>query len=198
MKKFRILVSTIIPLPMEDIDTDQIIPSRFLKESNRKIYSKNLFVDWRYNKDGSINKDFILNNKKLRGKILLSGRNFGCGSSREHAVWSILDYGFQAIISSFFADIFKENSLNNGLLPVEVSDFFLKKLFDFTKNNPQAKIKIDLINQQVVIIDTKEYEHFHIHPYKKTCFLYGYDDLDFLVGMKKEIEDFEKKRKISF
>ncbi|WP_185850338.1 3-isopropylmalate dehydratase small subunit [Blattabacterium cuenoti] len=193
MKKFKKLISYVIPLRIEDVDTDQIIPARFLKEVKREGLGKNLFKDWRYNNDGSLNKTFILNNPNFSGNILLTGRNFGCGSSREHAVWSIIDYGFRVIISSFFADIFKENALNNGLLLVEVSNNFLKKLFSTIENEPKKKIKVDLLNQKVIIEDTEEFEEFYIHPYRKKCFLNGYDDIDFLVSLKKEIEIFEKK-----
>ncbi|WP_185869571.1 3-isopropylmalate dehydratase small subunit [Blattabacterium cuenoti] len=191
MKKFTILISQVVPISIEDIDTDQIIPARFLKKTKREEYGKNLFIDWR-----KINKDFILNNPNFYGKILLTGRNFGCGSSREHAAWSIYDYGFRVVISSFFADIFKENAMNNGLLVVEVSNFFLQKLFNIVEKNPKTKIKVDLINQKVLIIKTKEFEKFNIHPYKKNCFLNGYDDIDFLVSLKKEVEIFEKNRGI--
>ncbi|WP_185859267.1 3-isopropylmalate dehydratase small subunit [Blattabacterium cuenoti] len=195
MKKFTMLTSQAIPLPIEDIDTDQIIPARFLKEIKREECGKNLFIDWRYRKDGSLNEDFILNNSNFSGKILLSGRNFGCGSSREHAAWAIYDYGFRVVISSFFADIFRENALNNGLLTVEVSDFFLKKLFDTIDKNPKIKIKVDLINQKVTIMETGEIDKFYIHPYKKNCFLNGYDDIDFLFSIKKDVKNFEKNRK---
>ncbi|WP_185855477.1 3-isopropylmalate dehydratase small subunit [Blattabacterium cuenoti] len=198
MKKLKVIISRIVPLYIDDIDTDQIIPARFLKEFKRKVYAKNLFIDWKYKKNGLINKDFILNNPNFKGKILLSGRNFGCGSSREHAVWALLDYGFRVIISSFFADIFKENALNNGLLPVEISDVFVKKLFNITKKNPKIKVKVDLLNQKISIINTKEINTFYIHPYKKYCFINGYDDIDFLVSMKKEIEIFERKKKYIF
>ncbi|WP_185864425.1 3-isopropylmalate dehydratase small subunit [Blattabacterium cuenoti] len=193
MKKFTTLISCVIPLHVEDIDTDQIIPSRFLKEVKREELGKNLFKDWRYNNDGSLNKYFILNNRNFSGKILLTGRNFGCGSSREHAVWSILDYGFKVVISSYFADIFKENALNNGLLTVEVSNNFLQKLFFLIEKKPKTKIKVDLLNQKIFIQSTEEFEEFYIHPYRKKCFINGYDDIDFLVSIKKEIEIFEKK-----
>ncbi|WP_041936670.1 3-isopropylmalate dehydratase small subunit [Blattabacterium sp. (Blattella germanica)] len=195
MKKFTMLISQAIPLPIEDIDTDQIIPARFLKEIKREECGKNLFIDWRYKKDGSLNKDFVFNNSNFFGKILLSGRNFGCGSSREHAAWSLYDYGFRVIISSFFADIFRENALNNGLLTVEVSKCFLNKLFDIINKNPRTQIKVDLINQKVTIMETGEFYQFYIHPYKKNCFLNGYDDIDFLVSIKKDVEYFEKNRK---
>ncbi|WP_185857913.1 3-isopropylmalate dehydratase small subunit [Blattabacterium cuenoti] len=195
MKKFTILISQVVPLFIEDVDTDQIIPARFLKEIKRKECGKNLFMDWRYQKDGSLNKNFILNNSNFHGKILLSGRNFGCGSSREHAAWSIFDYGFRVIISSFFADIFKENALNNGLLTVEVSKCFLIKLFNVVEKDPKVKIKVDLINQKVTILKTREFDTFYIHPYKKNCFIHGYDDIDFLVSIKNDVENFEKNRK---
>ncbi|WP_185865973.1 3-isopropylmalate dehydratase small subunit [Blattabacterium cuenoti] len=195
MRKFTMLTSQAIPLPIEDIDTDQIIPARFLKEIKREECGKNLFIDWRYRKDGSLNEDFILNNSNFSGKILLSGRNFGCGSSREHAAWAIYDYGFKVVISSFFADIFRENALNNGLLTVEVSENFLKILFETIGKNPKIKIKVDLINQKVSIMETGEFDKFYMHPYKKNCFLNGYDDIDFLVSIRKDVENFEKNRK---
>ncbi|WP_185861230.1 3-isopropylmalate dehydratase small subunit [Blattabacterium cuenoti] len=195
MEKLTMFISQAVPLFIEDVDTDQIIPARFLKEIKREKCVKNIFMDWRYKKNGSLNKDFILNNSNFHGKILLSGRNFGCGSSREHAVWAIFDYGFRVIISSFFADIFKENALNNGLLPVEVSEYFLKKLFYTVEKNPKTKIKIDLINQKITIIETGEFHKFYIHPYKKNCFINGYDDIDFLISIKNDVETFEKNRK---
>ncbi|WP_185856015.1 3-isopropylmalate dehydratase small subunit [Blattabacterium cuenoti] len=198
MKKFTVLTSKVIPLSMVDIDTDQILPARFLKETKREECVKNIFRDWRYEKDGSLKKDFILNNSIFSGKILLSGRNFGCGSSREHAVWAIYDYGFKVVISSFFADIFKENALNNGLLTVEVSELFLKKLFDIIENKPHTNIQVNLIKQIVKIVETGEFEKFYIHPYKKNCFLNGYDDIDFLVSIKTDIVAFEKNRKSVF
>ncbi|AGD97982.1 3-isopropylmalate/(R)-2-methylmalate dehydratase small subunit [Blattabacterium sp. (Blatta orientalis) str. Tarazona] len=194
MKKFTVIISKAIPLPVEDIDTDQIIPARFLKETKREEYGKNLFRDWRYSNDGSLKKDFILNNPLFSGKILLSGRNFGCGSSREHAAWALFDYGFQVVISSFFADIFKENALNNGLLTVEISEKFLKNLFDLVNKKPDTNIKVDLIEQLITIMETGISEKFSIHPYKKNCFINGYDDIDFLVSIKKDIENFRKKR----
>jgi 3-isopropylmalate dehydratase, small subunit len=190
------LVSQGVPLSIEDVDTDQIIPARFLKEIKREECGKNLFIDWRYHQDGSLNKNFILNNTNFHGEILLSGRNFGCGSSREHAAWAILNYGFRVIISSFFADIFKENALNNGLLTVEVSEYFLKKLFHVVEKNPKTKIKIDLMNQKVIILETGKFDVFYMHPYKKNCFINGYDDIDFLISIKDDVEIFEKNRKL--
>ncbi|WP_185857280.1 3-isopropylmalate dehydratase small subunit [Blattabacterium cuenoti] len=195
MKKFTTLISQAVPLFIEDVDTDQIIPARFLKKIEPEECGKNLFMDWRYQKDGSLNKNFILNDSNFHGKILLSGRNFGCGSSREHAVWAIFYYGFRVIISSFFADIFKENALNNGLLVVEVSEYFLNKLFNAVEKNPKIQIKVDLINQKVTIIKTGEFDKFHIHPYKKNSFIYGYDDIDFLISIKDNVENFEKNRR---
>ena len=196
MKKLTMLVSQGVPLSIEDVDTDQIIPARFLKEIKREECGKNLFIDWRYHQDGSLNKNFILNNTNFHGEILLSGRNFGCGSSREHAAWAILNYGFRVIISSFFADIFKENALNNGLLTVEVSEYFLKKLFHVVEKNPKTKIKIDLMNQKVIILETGKFDVFYMHPYKKNCFINGYDDIDFLISIKDDVEIFEKNRKL--
>ncbi|WP_341664705.1 3-isopropylmalate dehydratase small subunit [Blattabacterium cuenoti] len=195
MKKFTMLISQVVPLSIEDVDTDQIIPARFLKEIRRKECVKNIFMDWRYKKDGSLNKNFILNNSNFHGKILLSGRNFGCGSSREHAVWGLFDYGFRVIISSFFADIFKENALNNGLLTIEVSKSFLKELFHSVENNPKIQIKVDLINQKITILKIGKFEKFHIHPYKKNCLINGYDDIDFLISIKDDVKNFEKNRK---
>ncbi|WP_185866550.1 3-isopropylmalate dehydratase small subunit [Blattabacterium cuenoti] len=193
MKKFTVITSKAIPLPVEDIDTDQIIPARFLKETKREECGKNLFRDWRYSNDGSLKKDFILNNPLFSGKILLSGRNFGCGSSREHAAWALFDYGFQVVISSFFADIFKENALNNGLLTVEISEKFLQNLFNLVNKKPETNIKVDLIEQLITIMEVGISEKFYIHPYKKNCFINGYDDIDFLVSIKNDIENFEKK-----
>ncbi|WP_185873268.1 3-isopropylmalate dehydratase small subunit [Blattabacterium cuenoti] len=188
MDKFKILTSTVIPIPIDNIDTDQIIPSRYLKKVDNIGYGKYLFIDWRKNY-----RNFILNNNNFCGSILLSGKNFGCGSSREHAVWAIIDYGFKVVISSSFADIFKDNALNNGLLTVEVSNFFLKRLFDLIILDNKIKIKIDLFNQIISIIKTNENEYFYIHPYKKNCFLNGYDDIDFLLSIKDDIINFEKK-----
>ncbi|WP_185852106.1 3-isopropylmalate dehydratase small subunit [Blattabacterium cuenoti] len=195
MKRLTMLISQVVPLFIEDVDTDQIIPARFLKEIDREKCGKNLFMDWRYQKDGSLNKNFILNDSNFHGKILLSGRNFGCGSSREHAAWAIFYYGFRVIISSFFADIFKENALNNGLLVVEVSEHFLNKLFNVVEKNPKIQIKVDLIDQKVTILKTGEFDKFHIHPYKKNSFIHGYDDIDFLISIKNDVENFEKNRR---
>lgn len=197
--KFTLLKSTAIPLPIENIDTDQIIPARFLKATTREGFGENLFCDWRYNLTSgsspddkgvkSINKDFVLNNPSYSGKILIAGKNFGCGSSREHAAWAIYDFGFRVVISSFFADIFKNNALNNGLLPVVVSDSYLKKLFDAIQQNPKTEIVVDLTNQSVSL--NGQEEHFEINRYKKTCMINGYDDIDYLLSLNKEIREFD-------
>ncbi|XOD67866.1 MAG: 3-isopropylmalate dehydratase small subunit [Flavobacteriales bacterium Tduv] len=191
MEKFITLNSTAVPLPIENIDTDQIIPARFLKATTREGFGENLFRDWRFESDGHTKKDFSLNNSTYRGEILVAGRNFGCGSSREHAAWAILDYGFRSVVSSFFADIFKGNALNNGLLPVEVSEKFLQKIFKTIDGDPTIRIQIDLKKQTITFEGNQE--NFDIHSYKKTCLIHGYDDLDFLVNIKDEIERFEKK-----
>jgi 3-isopropylmalate/(R)-2-methylmalate dehydratase small subunit len=187
--KFRKLTSTAVPLPNENVDTDQIIPARFLKATTREGFGENLFRDWRYDSNGNPNADFVLNNDAFNGKILIAGKNFGCGSSREHAAWAIYDYGFRVVISSFFADIFKNNALNNGLLPVVVSDEFLKTLLTTTENNPSTQITVDLENQVVECNGQKE--QFEINPYKKSCMINGYDDIDYLLSLKEEIKQFE-------
>jgi len=191
MEKFQRLSSRGVPLTIENIDTDQIIPARFLK--NSKGFGKNIFRDWRFNTEGKIKKDFVLNNSLFLGKILISGRNFGCGSSREHAIWAILDYGFRVVISSFFADIFKENALNNGLLPIEISEFYLNNIFETVIKYPKSIINVDLENQNVFF--ENHTEKFNINYYKKTCFLHGYEDIEYLANLKKEIEFFEIGRK---
>ena len=184
------LTSTFVPLPAENIDTDQIIPARFLKATTKDGFGKNLFRDWRYiNDDDTKPKpDFVLNQPQYKGEILVAGKNFGCGSSREHAAWSILDYGFRAVVSSFFADIFKNNALNNGVLPVTVSDDFLQKIF---QQSTKAELTINLDQQTVTINTTGEQESFEINSYKKTCLLNGYDDIDYLLNNLSEIEKFE-------
>ena len=191
MEKFTTIQTTAVPLNMEDVDTDQIIPARFLKATTREGFGDNLFRDWRYNNDNTLREDFVLNNKNYSGKILVVGKNFGCGSSREHAAWAIHDYGFKVVVSSFFADIFKNNALNNGLLPVVVSPDFSQKLFLEIEKNPSTEIKIDLENQEIEILSTQEKESFDINPYKKTCMINGYDDIDFLLSLKDKIETFE-------
>ncbi len=192
----KVIQSAAVPIDLENIDTDQIIPARFLKATTKEGFGKNLFRDWRYENDDE-NKPvqgFALNNKIYAGKILVAGKNFGCGSSREHAAWAIKDYGFDAVVSSFFADIFKNNALNNFLLPVQISDEFLSILFDAIKKDPMAEIEINLEQQYIKIISTGEQENFDINQYKKTCLLNGYDDIDYLLSMKKEIEQFETAR----
>jgi 3-isopropylmalate/(R)-2-methylmalate dehydratase small subunit len=198
MEKFTQLKSTAVPLPIEDIDTDQIIPARFLKATTREGFGENLFRDWRYYSDGSPKPDFILNNTLYRGSILVTGRNFGCGSSREHAAWAIADYGFKAVVSSFFADIFKGNALNNGLLPVTVSEEFLHKIFTSIEHNPAVPLEINLENQSIAISHTSDIAIFEMDPYKKICLMNGYDDIDFLLSQKDIIRTFEEKRTFTF
>ncbi len=193
MKKFTTLQSSAVLLVNENIDTDQIIPARFLKATDREGFGMNLFRDWKFHKNGEINEEFALNDPSYSGSILVAGNNFGCGSSREHAAWALSDYGFKVIVSSFFADIFKGNALNNGLLPVQVSEVFLKTLFQKIKDNPKTEIEIHLINQNISIKGTALSENFEIDPYKKTCLVNGYDDIDFLVASINKIEAFETK-----
>jgi len=194
--KFSVIKSPAVPLPVENVDTDQIIPARFLKAVERKGFGDNLFRDWRYNKDGSPKADFPLNDPKFSGKILIGGKNFGSGSSREHAAWAIYDYGFRVVVSSFFADIFKNNALNNGLLPVVVSPEFLEKTFETIEKNPNAEFEVDLEEQTFTNLSTGESEKFEINPYKKHCLKNGLDDIDYLVKMKDEIETFEADKQI--
>lgn len=189
MQALTKITSTATPLAIENIDTDQIIPARFLKSINREGFGDNLFRDWRYNNDGSEKKDFSLNNPKYTGEILIAGNNFGCGSSREHAAWSLSDYGFRVIVSSYFADIFKTNALNNGVLPIMVSKEYLSYLFNEVESNPDIKIEVDVEQQSITINNQKE--HFDLDPYKKICLLNGYDDIDFLIAKKDAIESFE-------
>ncbi len=193
MKAFTVLKSRFVPLPIENIDTDQIIPARFLKATTRDGFGKNLFRDWRYiNDDENQPKpDFVLNQPQYTGEILVAGKNFGCGSSREHAAWSILDYGFRAVVSSFYADIFKNNALNNGVLPVQVTDDFLQEIFS---HGNETTLTIDLKEQTITIDKTGRSEKFDINDYKKTCMLNGYDDIDYLLSIKKDIEEYEHSR----
>ncbi|MBL7783749.1 MAG: 3-isopropylmalate dehydratase small subunit [Saprospiraceae bacterium] len=186
--------STAVPLENENVDTDQIIPARFLKATSRDGFGKNLFRDWRFNNDDDAQPkaDFVLNSPVFNGKILVAGKNFGCGSSREHAAWALKDYGFDAVVSSFFADIFKNNALNNFLLPVQVSDAFVQNLFDTIQKNPAAEIDIQLENQTITNVSTGEQAHFDINAYKKTCFINGYDDIDYLLSIREEIEAHER------
>ncbi len=194
MEKFITLTDTAVPLEIENIDTDQIIPARFLKVTDKAGFGDNLFRDWRFDQNGNPNKDFGLNNQKYKGSILVTGDNFGCGSSREHAAWALKAYGFKVIVSSYFADIFKGNALNNGLLPVQVSPGFLKKLFRVIDENPSAEIKTNLENQKIEISGTGESEKFDIDPYKKTCLINGFDDIDYLVSKIDSIKKFEEKQ----
>ncbi|MBE7174780.1 MAG: 3-isopropylmalate dehydratase small subunit [Mucilaginibacter polytrichastri] len=191
-KIFQKSTSPAVPLPVENIDTDQIIPARFLKATTREGFGDNLFRDWRYNADQSPKPDFVLNNPKYTGNILVAGKNFGCGSSREHAAWAIQDYGFDVVVSSFFADIFKGNALNNGLLPVQVSDTFLHALFDAIHTDPQTQITVDLEAQTIRIEKSGTEESFEINPYKKACLINGYDDIDYILSQRESIEKFEK------
>ena len=191
MEKFKTLQSTAIPLAIENIDTDQIIPARFLKATDRKGFGNNVFKDWRYNKDETINDNFIFNNPTYNGQILVAGDNFGCGSSREHAAWALSDFGFKVIVSSFFADIFKGNALNNGLLPVQVSKDFLKILLEEITKNPKTKLTVNLEDQSILIDGTSNIEYFEIDAYKKTCMINGYDDIDYLISKKETITAFE-------
>ncbi|WP_158797798.1 3-isopropylmalate dehydratase small subunit [Pedobacter sp. L105] len=192
MKKFEKLTSAIVPLNIENIDTDQIIPARFLKATTREGFGENLFRDWRYNGDNTLKLDFVLNDPTYSGQILVAGKNFGCGSSREHAAWAIQDAGFDVVISSFFADIFKGNALNNGLLPVQVSDDFLSAIFAAVAANHKAQLNVDLENQTVTIADTGESTGFEINAYKRSCLIHGYDDIDFILNQKHLIQEFEQ------
>ncbi len=194
-QKFDVIISTCIPLPLENVDTDQIIPARFLKATTRdeKFFGDNLFRDWRYNADGTLNKDFVLNNPAYSGSILVAGKNFGSGSSREHAAWAIAGYGFRVVVSSFFADIHKNNELNNFVLPVVVSEEFLAELFASINDNPQTEVKVDLPNQTIINLSSGNSEYFEINGYKKHCLMNGLDDIDFLVANHDKIELWEKK-----
>ncbi|MBS1682438.1 MAG: 3-isopropylmalate dehydratase small subunit [Bacteroidetes bacterium] len=188
--KFIKLTSTVVPIQIENIDTDQIIPARFLKATTRDGFGDNLFRDWRFDSNGEPIKDFVLNTSVYAGKILVAAKNFGCGSSREHAAWAIHDFGFRVVVSSFFADIFKNNALNNGLLPVTVSESFLKKLFLVIEKNPKTEVVVDLENQSIAF--NSEQESFEINAYKKTCLMNGYDDIDFLLSIKDDIRIFDR------
>ncbi len=194
MEKFETLTSTCVPVPFEDVDTDQIIPARFLKATTREGFGDNLFRDWRYDAEGEPVPGFVLNNPTYTGKVLVAGRNFGCGSSREHAAWAIADYGFRVVVSSFFADIFKNNALNNGLLPVQVSEEFLQDLFSEIEKNPETEVRVSLDEEQISVPALGKKESFEINPYKKYCLQNGYDDIDFLLSKRNEIEAFENAR----
>ena len=191
-QKFNIITSTCVPLPLENVDTDQIIPARFLKATTREGFGENLFRDWRNNPDGSVNKDFVLNNPTYGGEILVAGKNFGSGSSREHAAWAIADYGFRVVVSSFFADIHKNNELNNFVLPVVVSESFLKELFDSISSDPKTEVEVNLPEQTITNKATGRNEHFEINAYKKHCLMNGLDDIDYLLSQKAETEAWEE------
>lgn len=189
-EKFTTLKSTAVPLPIENIDTDQIIPARFLKATTREGFGENLFRDWRYDGEGNPKADFVLNDSRYKGKILVAGKNFGCGSSREHAAWALADFGFRVVVSSFFADIFKNNALNNAVLPVTVSDEFLHKALRAIETNPATELSVDLETQTITLEDGAS-ETFDINPYKKTCLMNGYDDIDYLLSLRDEIRKYE-------
>jgi 3-isopropylmalate/(R)-2-methylmalate dehydratase small subunit len=197
-KQINIIRSTAVPLNIENVDTDQIIPARFLKATSREGFGKNLFRDWRFNNDDEqqLRQNFVLNNPTYSGKILVAAKNFGCGSSREHAAWAIKDYGFDVVVSSFFADIFKNNALNNFLLPVTVTESFLQKLFATIEQDPKAEVEVNLQEQAIKIISSGEKQDFDINNYKKTCLLNGYDDIDYLLSIKEDIIQYEKENSI--
>lgn len=197
-QKFDIIVSRCVPLPLENVDTDQIIPARFLKATDKEGFGENLFRDWRYDKEGNPVKEFVLNDPTYSGCILVAGKNFGSGSSREHAAWAIAGYGFRVVVSSFFADIHKNNELNNFVLPVVVSEPFLARLFASIEENPKMEVKVDLPNQTITNLATGESERFEINAYKKECLMSGYDDIDYLLSKKNLIEDYESKRDMTW
>lgn len=192
--KFNVLTSTVVPLPTENVDTDQIIPARFLKATEREGFGDNLFRDWRYDKEGNPKPDFVLNDPTYSGKILVAGKNFGSGSSREHAVWAIYDYGFRCVVSSFFADIFKNNCLNIGVLPVTVSAEFVEKIFSSVEKDPKTEVEVDIENQTITLLATGESETFDINAYKKENMKNGFDDIDYLLNIKDEIMAFAQTR----
>ena len=196
--KFDILEATCVPLPFENVDTDQIIPARFLSATSREGFGENLFRDWRFDKSGDLKKEFILNNPGYQGEVLVAGKNFGCGSSREHAVWAITGHGFRAVVSSFFADIFRNNSLNNGLLPVVVPEKYLEDLLKIITDNPGTRIRIDLPNQQFSILPDGEPVKFEINPYKKECLMKGLDDIDYLLSIRDIIKAFELRNALKY
>ena len=194
MEKLINIESSCVPVNIENVDTDQIIPARFLKATDREGFGDNLFRDWRYDKEGNPKPDFPLNNPKYKGQILVAGKNFGSGSSREHAAWAVADAGFKVVVSSFFADIFKGNALNNGILPVQVSEVFLKSLFEKIEHNPDLQIAVDLEKQVIKTVGNGMAEHFEINEYKKGCLMNGFDDIDYLLNIKEEILAFENAR----
>lgn len=193
-EKLNILESTCVPLPLENIDTDQIIPARFLSATSREGFGDNLFRDWRYTKNGELNKDFVLNNTTYSGKILVAGKNFGCGSSREHAVWAVCDYGFRVVISSFFADIFRNNALNNGLLPVVIPENNVQALLTLIKQQPGTVVMLNVADRTMEIPSTGESFTFEINPYKQECLIKGLDDIDYLLDMKDRIVEYEERK----
>jgi 3-isopropylmalate/(R)-2-methylmalate dehydratase small subunit len=197
-KNFQHLVSTAVPIAIENIDTDQIIPARFLKATTRDGFGENLFRDWRYEADNTPKADFVLNDPTYKGEIMVAGKNFGCGSSREHAAWAIGDAGFKVVVSSFFADIFKNNALNNFILPIQVTDEYLEKLFAAIKADPGTQIEVDMEQQSIRILSTGDEAKFDINPYKKACLINGYDDIDYLLSLRKEIETYEGTREFNF
>lgn len=192
-EKFDIITDSCIPLPLENIDTDQIVPARFLKATTREGFGDNLFRDWRFDKEGNKIESFVMNNPAYSGRILVAGKNFGCGSSREHAAWAIADYGFRVVVSSFFADIHKNNELNNFVLPVVVSEEFLSELFDTIAKEPKSKVTVNLPEQTITNDTTSRSEHFEINGYKKHCLMHGLDDIDFLLSNREKIEEYEKR-----
>lgn len=194
LEKFNTLTSTAVPLPIENIDTDQIIPARFLKAVERKGFGNHLFKDWRYSSTGKEKSDFPLNDKKYQGQILIAGQNFGCGSSREHAAWAIADYGFKVVISSYFADIFKNNAMNNGLLPIQLKESELQQIFQLLEKNPKLGFQVDLELQKLQIPSADLHFTFEINPYKKQCLINGYDDFDYLQSILPQVEEYEKSR----
>ena len=194
IEKFEHTISTAVPLPIENVDTDQIIPARFLKATTREGFGKNLFRDWRYDTNDQPISDFVLNNPLYSGKVLVAGKNFGCGSSREHAAWAVGDYGFKVVVSSFFADIFKNNALNNGILPITVSEDFLAQIFSEIEKDPNTKFEVNLSNQTFAIQTSGSKTSFDINPYKKKCLMNGYDDIDYLLSISDKIEAFEAER----
>ena len=198
MEKFKTITSTYVPLPIENVDTDQIIPARFLKATTREGFGDNLFADWRYDKEGNPKSDFILNNPTYKGEVLVAGKNFGSGSSREHAAWAIGGYGFKVVVSSFFADIFRNNALNNGILPVIVSEEFLGELFASSDENPDTTVTVDLEAQTITNNASGKSESFEINPYKKECLLKGLDDIDFLISNMDKILQYEQKRPFAY
>ena len=197
IQKFVTLRSTTVPLPVENVDTDQIIPARFLKATTRDGFGENLFRDWKFDKQNKPIEEFVLNNSTFEGSILVTGKNFGSGSSREHAAWAIEDYGFRVVVSSFFADIFKNNALNNGVLPVQISSGFLDKIFRAIEKDSKTELEINLTEQKITLVPTAEFECFEISGYKKECLLNGYDDIEYLLSRKEQIQAFESSREVS-